>query len=333
MPEKKTKEELEAEIKRWGSFELNDGNRCYYFRQKHYADDFLRYFDSQKISNSLNGIYKQIKELWENGSGNESVSYKSIERYHKQILFTSPGEVNLRKNMTGKIIDMLLVLQGNEDFNRWHHRYLESIDSQEVTRFSYQWETQEQKWMELVNYDNNKKNMIIAGFIYELLDVIEESEFFSLNIWDSYENDYAKYEKKIKKIYSIIDELYINDLAMNTKWLQIMNPVKAMIVNADFPGVYDPIWVEANESITYFDAAYEIAESEMALFAKINKGNAKCKFALSIDVGMRGRRKHYIEKKRKEYKNDITYAFELQCFEEEMKKALKKIIANEFGAL
>lgn len=330
MAKRETQEKLRLRYKP-GLNELYDGDLYFRFYQKDYFEDFIDYFAKEL---SLTKTYKKIAEICFADHNFDGKDYaKSIKRRNDIVLFTSPKEISITENIAGKIIDMLFALQEDAGFNPKHHTYIDQIGNHKEKRFVYKWEEQKFKWRDILNLDDAKKNYVISGYIYELINIMTESDFYNLKIVDQTYAENGYYDNKIKEIYSMIDELYLYDPVMNEKWIHIMNPIKDMIHKHEFPGVYDPIWVKANEAITYFDVAYDIAQSNPELFKRINEGTTGLKFSIVLDHHMIERREKYMAEKMEEDHRGNAHRSHLQLLEEEMKVALKRILVNEFGAL
>lgn len=326
MAGKMTKERIQLKYKP-GLNEIYDGDKYYRFFQKDYYEDFICYFAS---SGSAQKTYERIAGVFINDEEGKDHS-RTISRYHDLILF---GDVVNSVDMGRKLVDMLIALQENPEFNSKHHTYIEEIGTHKEKKFSYKWDDRQTKWKDIAEYDNGKKNTIIAGYIYELLNIMTESDFYNLKIIDQTDAENGYYDARIKEIYSMIDELYIDNQELNEKWILIMNPIKDMIHRHEFPGVYAPVWINANEAITYFDVAYDIAVSNPELFARVNNGGiAGVRFSIDINQEMINRREKYMRDKKIEDELGNAHRSELQLLEEEMKTALKMIMSNEFGTL
>ena len=234
------------------------------------------------------------------------------------------------KGIQGKLVDMLRRLQENKTFNPDNHIYIEKIEPYEKEKFHYCWEDSLSKWKDISNYSNKQRNQIIAGQIYELLDIMTESDFYNLKPIDQSdaENDY--YNTQISEIYSIIDNLYLDAPKLNEKWISIMKTVEGLIHRHEFPGIYDDLWIRANEAVTYFDIAYDIAESNLELFERVKNGTAGFGFCIDINQDMIRRRKKYMHDKKQQDVSGNTHRSEVQLLEEEMKTALKRILSSEF---
>lgn len=304
--------------------EIYDGDKYYHFFQKNYYEDFVNYFTS-----SAKKTYDKIAELLivdEEGKDHS----RSIGRYHDIILF---GDSVNSYDMGRKLVDMLFALQENAEFNPKHHTYIDEIGTHKEVKFSYKWEDSRSKWQDIADYSDSKKNGIIAGYIYELLNIMTKSDFYNLKPVDQSDAENGYYDNRINDIYSIIDELYMDNPKLNEKWIRIMNPIKNLIHRHEFPGIYDETWIGANEAITYFDVAFDIAESNPKLFEQIRNGNTRIKFSIDVNQDMIVRRKKYMQDKAREDELGNTHRSELQLLEEEMKVALKRILVNEFEAL
>jgi len=234
--------------------------------------------------------------------------------------------------MGKQLVNMLISLQENVEFNPGHNTYVDEIGTHKNVKFIYEWDNRRDKWKDIVTFDDAKKNEIIAGYIYELLDIMTESDFYNLKLVDQSDAENGYYDNRIKEIYAIIDELYICNPEMNTKWIQIMNPIRDMIHRYEFPGVYDPIWIRNNEAITYFDVAFDIANSNPELFERVKNGMTVFKFSIDIDKNMIDRRERYMLEKKREDERGNAHRSELQLLEEEMKIALKRLV-SQFEAL
>lgn len=323
MAEKMTLEKIRLNYKP-GLNEIFDGDKYYRFFQKDYYEDFVSYFTS-----SANKTYAKIAELLiDDKEGNDHS--RTIGRYHNFILF---GNTVNSYDMGRKLVDMLFALQENSEFNPKHHTYIDEIGSHKETKFSYKWEDSRSKWQDISGYSDRKKNSIIAGCIYELIDIMTESDFYNLKIVDQSSAENGYYDNRIDEIYSIIDELYIDNPQINEKWISIMNPIRDMIHRGEFPGIYDEKWIKSNEAVTYFDVAYDIAESDPELFERVKNGNTAFNFSIEINQDMLERRKEYMRDIKREDELGNAHRSELQLLEEEMKKALKRILVNEFEAL
>lgn len=323
MAGKMTLEKIQLKYKP-GLNEIYDGDKYYRFFQKDYYEDFLSYF-----TNSAKKTYDKIAELFIVDKEGQDHS-RSIGRYHDLILF---GDAVNSYDMGRKLVDMLFALQENAEFNPKHHTYIDEIGTHKEVKFSYKWEDSRSKWQDIADYSDSKKNGIIAGYIYELLDIMTESDFYNLKLIDQSDAENGYYDKRINDIYSVIDELYMNNPKLNEKWIRIMNPIKDLIHRHEFPGIYDETWIGANEAIIYFDVAFDIAESNPKLFEKIRTGNTGIKFSIDIAQDMLLRRKKYMHDKTREDELGNAHRSELQLLEEEMKLALKSILVNEFEAL
>lgn len=326
MAGKMTLEKIRLKYKP-GLREIYDGDKYYRFFQKYYYEDFVSYFTS-----SAKKTYDRIAGLLivdEKGKDHS----RSIGRYHDLILF---GDDINSYDMGRKLVDMLFALQENAEFNPKHHVYIDEIGKQKKVKFpyeSYEWEDFRSKWQDIADYSDRKKNTIIAGYIYELLDIMTESDFYNLKLVDQTDAENGYYDHRIKDIYSAIDELYIDNPKRNKEWIGVMNPIKDMIHRHEFPGIYDETWIRANEAITYFDVAFDIAESDPKLFEQIKTENMGIRFSIDVDRDMLARRKKYMCEKAREDESGNTRRSELQLFEEEMKAALKRILVNEFETL
>lgn len=308
---------------RAGLNEIYDGDKYYRFYQKDYFEDFMNYYSS-----SAKKTYDRIAELYI--VDNEGKDHgRTIGRYHEIILF---GEKINTNDMGRKLVDMLISLQENAEFNPKHHVYVDEIGFHTTAKFIYEWENQRDKWKDISTFDDAKKNEIVAGYIYELLDVMTKSDFYTLKLVDHSDAENWYYDNRIKEIYTMIDELYIGNPEMNAKWTQIMNPIRDMIHRHEFPGVYDPIWIRNNEAITYFDVSYDIANSNPELFERVKNGKTGFRFAITFDRDMIDRREYYMLEKKREDELGNAHRSELQLFEEEMKIALKRLV-SQFEAL
>ena len=307
-----------------GLYELYDGDRYYRFYQREYWEDFTSYFTS-----SAKKTYDKIAELFIDDEEGKDCS-RTVERYQKLLLF---GGTISSFDMGRRLTDMLFALQENEEFNPRHHVYIDEIESHKETKFSYKWDDTRSKWHDIVEYSDSKKNRIIAGCIYELLDIMSESDFYNLKMVDQTDAENGYYDDRIREIYTIIDELYIDNLVLNEKWTHILNPIKNLIHRHEFPGIYDEVWIRNNEAIVYFDVAFDIAESNPEVFELVNNGNAGVRFSIEIDQDMIKRRKQYIQNKTREDAVGNAHRSRLQLLEEELKLALKRILVNEFEAL
>jgi len=297
--------------------EIYDGEIYYRFYQKHYFEDFLRFFAS-----SATKTYEKIANLI--GCDSEGKDHgRTISRYHDIILF---GEEIKTYYKARKIVDVLFALQDNSDFNPKHHIYIDEIGRHRDAKFVYQWDSKLEKWKDIVSFDNVKRNEIIGGYIYELLGIMSESDFYCLKAVEQNNTKNCDYDTRIKEIYTMIDELYIANLEMNEKWIGIMNPIKNMICKHEFPGVCDPAWIQANEAITYFDVAYDIADSIPEVFELIKNGKTGIKFSIDIDSSMIYRRKQYLLEKKREDEFGNAHRSDVQLLEEEMKIALKRLV-------
>ena len=302
-----------------GLNEIYDGDKYYRFYQKDYYEDFVSYFTS-----SAKKTYDKIAELFIVDEDGKDYS-RTIGRYHDLILF---GDTVNSFDMGRKLVDMLFLLQENAEFNPKHHTYIDEIGTHKELKFSYKWEDSRSKWQDISDYSDGKKNGIIAGYIYELLDIMTESDFYNLKIVDQSDAENGYYDDRINEIYSIIDELYIDNRILNEKWIRIMNPIRDLIHRHEFPGICDEIWIGANEAVTYFDVAFDIAESNPELFERVKNGRAGFRFSIEIDQDMIKRRKQYMQNKKREDELGNAHRSELQLLEEEMKIALKRILAN-----
>lgn len=323
MAGKMTLEKIQLKYKA-GLNEIYDGDKYYRFSQKDYYEDFVSFFAS-----SAKKTYDKMAELFIIDEDGKDYS-RTISRYHDIILFGAP--VN-SFDMGRKLIDMLFVLQENTEFNPKHHTYIDEIGTRKEIKFSYEWEDLQSKWKDISEYSDGKKNGIIAGYIYELLDIMTESDFYNLKMVDQSDAENGYYDARIKEIYSIIDELYMDNLKLNEKWICIMNPIRDLIHRHERPGIYDEVWIRSNEAVTYFDVAFDIAEFNPELFERVKNGNVGLKFSIEIDQDMIIRRKKYMQEKKREDELGNAHRSELQLLEEEMKIALKRILANEFEAL
>lgn len=308
-----------------GLYELYDGDRYYRFYQKDYYEDFISYFTSSSTKTN-DKVAKLLFVVDEDGKDHS----RTVERYQKYLLF---GDTINSLDMGRKLVDMLFALQENEEFNPNHHVYIDEIESHKETKFSYKWDDTRSKWQDIAEYSNSKKNHIIAGYIYELLDIMSESDFYNLKLVDQSDAENGYYDNRIREIYTIIDELYIDNPVLNEKWTRIMNPIKDLIHRHEFPGIYDTTWIRNNEAIVYFDVAFDIAESNPEVFELVNNGNAGVRFSIEIDQEMIKRRKQYKQDKEREDEVGNAHRSKLQLLEEEMKSALKRILVNEFEAL
>lgn len=323
MASRTAEEQLKLKYKP-GLNDIYDGDKHYRFYQKDYYKSFINYFDK-----SYNRTYSKIAELCISNEDGRDYS-RTINRYHEILL----GGKSINTNSMGrKLVTMLLVLQEKAEFNPNHHTFIDEIETHKIGKFSYKWDDRAAKWQDITEYDNDKKNKMIAGYIYELIDIMTESDFYNLKVLEQTDAENGYYDNRINEIYSMIDELYMDNSFMNEKWVQIMNPIKDMIHRYEFPGVHDAIWIKWNEAITYFDVAYDIAEDNPEMFARINEGIAGIKFSIDLNQGMIERRKKYMQDKKEEDTRGNAYRSELQLLEEEMKIALKRILTNEFQAL
>ena len=322
MAGKMNKDTLQCRFTPWASGNLCVGNTHYRFFQNEYFGDFLNSFCS-----SLNKTNEKIAELLL-GYDEDGKDYsRTVGRYNNRLLFGSTIDT---KGIQGKLVDMLRRLQENKTFNPDNHIYIEKIEPYEKEKFHYCWEDSLSKWKDISNYSNKQKNQIIAGQIYELLDIMTESDFYNLKPIDQSdaENDY--YNTLISEIYSIIDNLYLDAPKLNEKWISIMKTVEGLIHRHEFPGIYDDLWIRANEAITYFDIAYDIAESNLELFERVKNGTAGFGFCIDINQDMIRRRKKYMHDKKQQDVSGNTHRSEVQLLEEEMKTALKRILSSEF---
>lgn len=324
MAGKMTLEKIQLKYKP-GLNEIYDGDKYYRFFQKDYYEDFLSYYMS-----SARKTFDRIATLLFIADEEGKDYSRTIARYHDLILF---GDSVNSFDMGRKLVDMLIALQENAEFNPKHHTYIYEIGRHKEPVFSYKWEDSRSKWQNISDYSDSKKNGIIAGYIYELLDIMTKSDFYNLKLVDQSDAENGYYDDRIQEIYSIIDELYINNPKLNEAWIRIMNPIRDMIHRHEFPGIYDELWIRSNEAVTYFDVAYDIAESNPELFERVKSGNAGVQFSIEIDQNMIRRRKKYIQDKKREDELGNAHRSELQLFEEEMKTALKRILMNEVEAL
>lgn len=302
-----------------GLNEIYDGEKYYRFYQKDYLEDFTNYYDS-----SAANTYDKIAQLYISDKEGKDHG-RTVQRYHDIILFGK--EINT-KGMGRKLVDMLISLQENAVFNPNHHVYVDEIGDHKESKFIYEWDNRRDKWKDIVTFDDAKKKEIVAGYIYELLDIMTESDFYNLKLIDQNEAENGYYDNRIQEIYAMIDELYICNPEINAKWIRIMNPIKDMVHRREFPGVYDSMWIRNNEAITYFDVAFDIADSDPQLFEQVRGDKVGIKFSIDIDREMLNRRKQYMLEKKREDEIGNAHRSELQLLEEEMKIALKRIVSQ-----
>jgi hypothetical protein len=300
---------------------INDGGKKYHFYQKVYYEDFL-----EKCSTSKAKTYEMIAQLASMNDSDGKDKCRTAERYHDILLFN--GKINTNA-MASKLVGMLLSLQWNADFNPLNHTYIDEYDDK-IKEKSYKWDDRQAKWHDIVGFDDSKKNNYIAGYIISLIHLLADSELYTVNLTNETVDETGFYDDRIKEINYIIDELYLTDQEMNDKWKNVFKPVSDMIHMADYSGIYDPIWIEANEAITYFDPAFDIYDKDKSLFYKIKSGKLWVKFRIDPDDDMLKRQSIYIKKIHEEDNRTNAHRSENMLFEEELIKAFMTILKNEF---
>lgn len=302
-----------------GLNELYDGEKRYRFYQSTYYEDFLEFYEqSESIT------YDRMDNILFNDYYGRNHSRK-IKRLNAMLLF---GNDIKTKHSQGELIDMLFNLQEDRMFNPYHHYYIHEIDDED--RPSGSMNERDRKWLKIAGCDEKTKNMIIAGKIYDLLDIMTLSEFYNTDPSNPSNNERNPFTDRIRDVYATIDRFYLNQPAYHTKWKEIMDPIKNLINCYSFPGEYNEIWVRANEAILYFDAAFVVLEECPEMFWKINEGQCDVHFAFPVDQGMIARRRQYFREKEKEDSIGNVHRSEEMLLEEELKKALMIIVNTEF---
>lgn len=254
---------------------------------------------------------------------------RTAERYHDILLF---GDQIKTKGIASKLVDMLFTLQEEKDFNPFNHTYIDESNVDLIKKYSYKWDDRQSKWHDIVGFDHSKKNNIIAGYIIEFINLLTDSELYTVNLANATTDETGFYADRIKEINRIIDELYLTDKEMNDKWKKVFKPISDMVNMADYFGIYDPIWIKANEAITYFDPAFDIFEKDRILFYKIKSGKLWVRFHINPDEDMLKRRNDYMKKIQEEDNRVNAHRSENMLFEEEVRNAFKNILENEFRA-
>ena len=318
MAKRMTAKELDKRCK-FGLTCISDGKKMYHFYQQAYYNDFKAFLDEK---HSLNKTYEAIAGILNNNP--EKDISRTINRYHDTLLF---GKPDVSESMGAKLADMLFDLEDSGTFNPQKHKYMEEVPRNSELNQPYQWDDVDAKWNDIIGYSDTQKNAFIAGHIMEIINQMSISDFYTRKP-DGTFTDREYWDDQISEIYRMISELYMMDDVKKRKWFSIMNQIRDMVHRCDFPGIYDQTWIEANEAITYFDVAYDIATDEMALFKKINDGKTAFRFTVKVTKDMLERRKRYKERIAREDKLGNAHRTDVMLLEEEMRTALTNILSK-----
>ena len=188
-----------------GLNELYDGEKRYRFYQRTYYEDFLEFYEqSESIT------YDRMDNILFNDYYGRNHSRK-IKRLNAMLLF---GNDIKTKHSQGELIDMLFNLQEDRMFNPYHHYYIHEIDDED--RPSGSMNERDRKWLKIAGCDKKTKNMIIAGKIYDLLDIMTLSEFYNTDPSNPSNNERNPFTDRIRDVYATIDRFYLNQPVYHT---------------------------------------------------------------------------------------------------------------------